>query len=403
MFKHFPKVFLYITVFLCTFSLSTHSNAQTITYDDDNAAYVVGINYHSFFNANEHSNLNNINVTGENFKKQLQAFKAAGYNTISEAQLIAFLNGEGSIPKKSIFLTIDDGYASVYNVAFPILKELNMQAVFFPITNDIARKERLGAPMITWPQVKEIADAKVMQIGSHSHNLHWRGNNNSAGYEAMVSNEDANGNTINDFIRSKIITSDTQKAHRLIFNETGIRTKSYSFPYGVYDKVALESIKRLGYTNFYTTINSYNLAGDGSEEIKRLAVNMHSEADALVERLQEQEQLADAFLTANRDLLISSDITKDAIKIKVISDKDAKDNTLQTKDIRFEIFKVIDGKKVFLKPAAEAVRTLSSPFDAITIEEPFANFSEKGIYSIKVIMTKNNNDKQVAWKTFEVK
>ena len=49
--------------------------------------------------------------------------KEKGYRVISMDQFFDFLEFKASIPPKSVVITIDDGWLSAYEIAFPILKK----------------------------------------------------------------------------------------------------------------------------------------------------------------------------------------------------------------------------------------------------------------------------------------
>src|SRR4051794_23801267 len=59
----------------------------------------------------------------ENFRKELLCMKKHA-DPISEADLIASVNGGRALPKRSFFVTFDDGYRDNFERALPILKEL---------------------------------------------------------------------------------------------------------------------------------------------------------------------------------------------------------------------------------------------------------------------------------------
>ena len=48
-----------------------------------------------------------------------------GYNIISWQQVIDAENGKGTLPEKAVLLSFDDGYRTMYNVIYPILKAYN--------------------------------------------------------------------------------------------------------------------------------------------------------------------------------------------------------------------------------------------------------------------------------------
>ena len=60
-------------------------------------------------------------------------------------------------------ITVDDGYRSVYNVAYPILKKYGFTATLFIYTNFVG----VSSKAITWEQLRELK-AQGFTIGSHT-------------------------------------------------------------------------------------------------------------------------------------------------------------------------------------------------------------------------------------------
>ena len=69
-----------------------------------------------------------------NFKDQMFALKAAGYNTITLEEFKKFMEEGEGVPDKSFLLTFDDGIKSSYYLSDPILRALDYNAVMFIIT-----------------------------------------------------------------------------------------------------------------------------------------------------------------------------------------------------------------------------------------------------------------------------
>jgi peptidoglycan/xylan/chitin deacetylase (PgdA/CDA1 family) len=73
-----------------------------------------------------------------------------------------------------ITMTFDDGFASVYEYAFPILRHYGITATVFLVTGYIGQYDdwdvnlgRIRFPHLTWPQIEELLNAG-WQIESHS-------------------------------------------------------------------------------------------------------------------------------------------------------------------------------------------------------------------------------------------
>ena len=97
------------------------------------------------------------------FERQLNYLKTNGYRVISPEEILEYLSYRRQLPKKSVMITIDDGYRSVYNVAFPLLKKYGFQATLFVYTNYVG----VSGKAITWDQLRELK-ANGWTIGSHT-------------------------------------------------------------------------------------------------------------------------------------------------------------------------------------------------------------------------------------------
>jgi peptidoglycan/xylan/chitin deacetylase (PgdA/CDA1 family) len=63
------------------------------------------------------------------FARQIRYFADRGYTAVTLRQVFAFWRGKGSLPKKPLVITFDDGYRSVYTNAAPVLAKYHWPAV----------------------------------------------------------------------------------------------------------------------------------------------------------------------------------------------------------------------------------------------------------------------------------
>ncbi len=89
--KYIRKIIIFFVVLVCFF-IATSDEAfaakATKFYESSNAKGVTVINYHSF---GDYKEIANINITEKLFREQLKMLKDNGYTTITEDQLIAYL------------------------------------------------------------------------------------------------------------------------------------------------------------------------------------------------------------------------------------------------------------------------------------------------------------------------
>jgi peptidoglycan/xylan/chitin deacetylase (PgdA/CDA1 family) len=95
-----------------------------------------------------------IAITQDDFKAQMKYLKENGYHVITLDQLLDFFDYQEQIPEKSVAITFDDGWISVYDTAFPILKKYGFPATIFIYTDFVG-----GGKAMSWKQIKELSEA----------------------------------------------------------------------------------------------------------------------------------------------------------------------------------------------------------------------------------------------------
>ncbi len=102
-------------------------------------------------------------VSARAFGEQMAYLSQNGYQVIPFSRLSEFLDGTRSIPPKSVVITIDDGYKSVYETAFPILRKYGFPATLFLYTDFVG-----GGAALSWSQIREMQDSGLVDMESHS-------------------------------------------------------------------------------------------------------------------------------------------------------------------------------------------------------------------------------------------
>jgi peptidoglycan/xylan/chitin deacetylase (PgdA/CDA1 family) len=77
-----------------------------------------------------------VSASAEQFREQMMFVKRR-YHPLTFRQWLEFLDASEAPPRNAIVVTFDDGYDDNYRVAFPILDELRVPAVFFVSTGYI--------------------------------------------------------------------------------------------------------------------------------------------------------------------------------------------------------------------------------------------------------------------------
>lgn len=109
------------------------------------------------------SGSNKMVISPTNFAAQLDWLARNGYSVIRLSQLPGFLAGKEPLPARSVVITIDDGYESVFRHAYPLLKKHGFPATLFVYTDFIGTGDGLS-----WAQLQEMAGSGLVDIQAHS-------------------------------------------------------------------------------------------------------------------------------------------------------------------------------------------------------------------------------------------
>lgn len=104
-----------------------------------------------------------LNVTPAAFEAQMDYLARNGYTVVSMKRLARFLEGKEALPAKSVAITIDDGYRSTFEIAYPILRKFGLTATVFLYTDFVGASDAM-----TWAQMKEMMASGVVEIEPHS-------------------------------------------------------------------------------------------------------------------------------------------------------------------------------------------------------------------------------------------
>ena len=99
----------------------------------------------------------------DNFDRQMAFLQKEGYRTVNMKELLQFIDYQEPLPRKTVAITIDDGYRSVYELAYPILKKHGFTATLFIYTDFIDDSPNA----LTWEQLKELSQAGF-EVESHT-------------------------------------------------------------------------------------------------------------------------------------------------------------------------------------------------------------------------------------------
>jgi hypothetical protein len=109
------------------------------------------------------------------FERLLQGLRRAAVPVVSLADVSRDPNGYPTLPERAIVITFDDGYRSVFDVAFPRLREYDMPATVFLTAGEVGPDNgpdgRLpsmeGREMISWREARTMGQSGI-EFGAHT-------------------------------------------------------------------------------------------------------------------------------------------------------------------------------------------------------------------------------------------
>lgn len=105
------------------------------------------------------------------FQDQMQWLKDNGAYFATPEELQIFRQ-EDQFPPKCVWISFDDIDESVYENAFPILKELQIPFTLFLIAGHVGSDNYSNLVMANWDQLQAMVDSGLASIGSHTWDLH---------------------------------------------------------------------------------------------------------------------------------------------------------------------------------------------------------------------------------------
>jgi len=198
-------------------------------------------------------------ITKKDFKQHMQYLKKQGYQPISLRFLEDVRNGRAVLPEKAVLLTFDDGLKSYYEYAIPILKNYGYPSILSVVTGwlDGQRipKKYMGR-LMTWDQVRKVARSPLVEVITHTHDLHHNIPSNSQGNEApagITRKYDVNtGQYESEEAFRRRIRTDLMRSSRRLTMELKHQVRGIAWPYGQYDQVLVEEAEKLNLKYHFT-------------------------------------------------------------------------------------------------------------------------------------------------------
>jgi poly-beta-1,6-N-acetyl-D-glucosamine N-deacetylase len=209
-FKIKKSLIIYLFIAVLSFQNNLYSNSLLEKVNDFG---IISIMYHRF----DENKYPSTNIRIEDFKKHLEIIQKNNIKFINPKNFEKDLRNNKK--QRKILLTIDDGFLSFYQNAWPILKANKIPFILFISTREVGSYNYMN-----WDQIKEINKEDFVEIGNHSHT-----------HEYLV---DEN---------NEIIKTDIQKSINIFNEKLEKNSNFFSYPFGEYSVNFKNIIKSFGF------------------------------------------------------------------------------------------------------------------------------------------------------------
>lgn len=196
----------------------------------------------------------------QNFAAHLDWLAGHGYTAVTLSQVVDNVQKGVPLPSKPVLITFDDGLRSLYTHAWPLLRAYDIPVVAAVVTSWIDmpadRQVNYGVrpfdkkDFVTWEQLREMKSSGLLEVASHSNDLHHGVIANPQGNETpaaitRIYNPATGRHESEDEFRARLL-ADLSTSARRIREETGAAPRALVWPYAAYNRIGNEIAEQVG-------------------------------------------------------------------------------------------------------------------------------------------------------------
>lgn len=197
------------------------------------------------------------NVKLSQFDQHIAELSKDNYNIVPLRTIVEALKNKQGLPPRTIAVTIDDGYLSIYKEAWPRLKAAGIPITLFISTESVNDQ---NPSSMTWDQIRELDADPLVEIGHHGH---------AHAHMTEISNDEAK--------------ADIEEADKIYLRELGYIPDLFAYPYGEFSENMIEIAKS---KNYEAAFAQYSSAANSRNDIMALPRFAFNENYADIDRFK---------------------------------------------------------------------------------------------------------------------
>ncbi|MGI8890763.1 MAG: polysaccharide deacetylase family protein [Chthoniobacterales bacterium] len=224
----------------------------------DQNAQVVVFGYHRF---EKKIRRPDTEITPEAFEAQMKELQDKKIPVIKMQDFLAWKRGEKAIPPRAAIITIDDGYKSGYEVAWPILKKYNYPFTLFIYTEGVKGGKFGGGEAMGWEQLGEMRDAGI-DIEAHS----------ATHQDLRKPYDKVSKKKLNPEEYTAWLDGEVGGSKATLEQKLGIRVNCFAVPFGYYNDTVKEATKRARFEAVFTVYGQKLTYGSPNDSLGRYMI-----------------------------------------------------------------------------------------------------------------------------------
>jgi peptidoglycan/xylan/chitin deacetylase (PgdA/CDA1 family) len=224
----------------------------------DQNAQVIVFGYHRF---EKKVRRPDTEIMPEAFEAQMKELQDHKIPVIGMQDFLAWKRGEKAIPSHAAIITIDDGYKTGYEVAWPILKKYGYPFTLFIYTEGIKGGKFGGGEAMSWEQLAEMRDAGI-DIQAHS----------ATHQDLRKPYDKVTKRRLNPEEYTAWLDAEVGGSKATLEQKLGIRVNCFAVPFGYYNDRVKEAAKNAGCEALFTVYGQKLTYGSPNDSLGRYMI-----------------------------------------------------------------------------------------------------------------------------------
>ncbi|MBN1233445.1 MAG: polysaccharide deacetylase family protein [Candidatus Coatesbacteria bacterium] len=198
------------------------------------------------------------------FENDIRLLRRSGFESISCSDYLLYRNGRKTIPRKSVIISFDDGYANVVDNGMPVLRKYGYKACFFIVAGWVSSSRKKG--IVSWKDLNNILkEGHDIQCHTWSH---------------------PNLKTLADDQKKWDLEIGYSK--EILERETGKAIRFFAYPYGSHNDFIIDKVEQYSFEAAFTTKPGLSYSDSSIYRLKRDQPGVKIEMDEILYKYQDQ-------------------------------------------------------------------------------------------------------------------